>query len=477
MGAVAISPDGATLAIGETDGRTRLIDLATYQEKTNIVAAKYGIMALAFSPDGKVLASASGDVDCAIRLWDGSTGQPLGVLEGHLAYVSSVAFHPRDSQILVSASGDQTIRLWDLSTRRPLAVLQGHLNEIRTVAFLPDGQTLVSCDRNGDVCFWRAAAKPVSRTYLTLPVRARMVAFFPDSRSFATAEGPVILWDSATLQERGRVPPLGTNNLGVVVSPDGRLLITGDSAGRLKAWDIIQRREVTNLVVGTWPVIPRRFIAGGRHVLLAADNKVDWHKGMVFDTATWRNITPWHLTNYVYAADWSPDGRVLVTGTGGGTISFQEMPSGRVVKSFPNLQFALKRVAFSPDGTFVLTGGEVSPRLWDVATATEIPLLQGHWLPGNAIAFSADGQRLALGGGGSLSVWLLDMVTRREVAILGTDSDVIMFVAFSPDGNSLVAISDNGTAHFWHAPSFAEIEAAEKANLRESLGSPPSMQQ
>jgi WD40 repeat protein len=97
-------------------------------------------------------------------------------------------------------------------------------------------------------------------------------------------------------------------------------------------------------------------------------------------------------------------------------------------------------------------------------------------LPGNSIAFSADGQRLALGGGGGVSVWLLDMITRREVAILGTDSDAIMFVAFSPDGNTLVAISDNGTAHFWQAPSFAEIEAAEKANLRESLGSPPSMQ-
>jgi eukaryotic-like serine/threonine-protein kinase len=462
-GAVVFSPDGATLAIGETDGRIRLIDLATYQETTNFVAG-VGILALAFSPDGRTLASGSGYIGRAIRLWDGSTGQPLGALEGHGAYVSSVAFHPRDSKILASAGGDQTVRLWDLSSRSPLAVLQGHVNEVRTVAFLPDGQALVSCDRNGDVCFWKVAAKTVSKAYLTLPAQARMVAFFPDSRSFATAEGPVILWDSAGLKERERLPALGTNNLGVVLSPDGRLLIAGDSAGRLKAWDTFQRREVTNLAVGTWPVMPRRFIAGGRYVYAGVDNLVDWHKGMVFDVATWRNITPWHLTNYVWAADWSPDGRVLVTGTGGGNIRFQEMPGGRVVKSFPNLQFGLKRVAFSPDGRFVLTGGEVSPRMWDVATVTEIPFLQGHLLPGISIAFSPDGQRLAFGGGGGVSVWLLDVVTRREVGILGTDSDVIMFLAFSPDGNILVAISDTGTAHFWHAPTFAEIEAAEKEN-------------
>jgi WD40 repeat protein len=221
MGVVAISPDGATLAVGETDGRVRLIDLVTYQEKTNFVAG-VGILALAFSPDGKILASGSGYIGTAIRLWDRSTGQPLGALEGHGACVSSVTFHPRDSKILASAGGDQTVRLWDLGSRQPLAVLQGHVNEIRTVAFVPDGWTLVSCDRNGDVLFWRAAAKPVWRAYQALPVRARMVAFFPDSRSFATAEGPVILWDSATLQERDRVPTLGTNNLGVVVSPDGQ---------------------------------------------------------------------------------------------------------------------------------------------------------------------------------------------------------------------------------------------------------------
>jgi len=149
--AVAFHPSGRTLAgnMG-MDGTIRLLDLAAGQVT---VLAGHGppIETVAFSPDGRALAT--GSLDYTIRLWDLATGQPTITLSPHGGNVAAVAFSP-DGHILASASTDNTVRLWDPATGQATATLFGHARFVTTVAFSPDGHTLATGSWDGTVRLW-----------------------------------------------------------------------------------------------------------------------------------------------------------------------------------------------------------------------------------------------------------------------------------------------------------------------------------
>lgn len=174
---LVFSPDGRTLASGAAAQRTegpnvdqaprvihtiRLWDLARGQERLRFGGDRYSVDALAFSPDGRTLASGrwtsgsfqeGGKPDAPVQLWETATGKERGRLEGHSGSVSSVAFSP-DGQLVAAGGMDRTVRVWEVRTQKQVARLVGHRAAVTAVAFLPDGRAVLSGSRDTTALIW-----------------------------------------------------------------------------------------------------------------------------------------------------------------------------------------------------------------------------------------------------------------------------------------------------------------------------------
>ncbi|MFF5263741.1 WD40 repeat domain-containing serine/threonine protein kinase [Actinomadura viridis] len=244
--AVAFSPDGKTLASAGSDDTVRLWDVAT---RTAIGGPLTGhtdsVGALAFSPDGRTLAT--GGDDETVRLWDVAARSPIGrPLARHTDSVGALAFSS-DGRILATAGHDDLVLLWNTGTRTQRGEPLVHRSSVRAVAFSPDGKTLAVSSL--DVLLWDVAArKPTNRPLNGQAHVARALAFGPDGRTLVAGlygDESVGVWDVATRKPSGR-PLTGHTEVvqSLAVSPDGKILATasGDKTARL--WDLVTRTPI-----------------------------------------------------------------------------------------------------------------------------------------------------------------------------------------------------------------------------------------
>ena len=475
---VAFSPDGKTLATASGD-RTWLWNVATHQQiGVSMTAAE----AVAFSPDGRILATAG--EDGTARLWDVATHKQVGapMIAGRgtgLGRGVAVAFSP-DGKTLATVSGDGTARLWNVADQRQVGVpmIAGRgtgLGTVLGVAFSPDGKTLATASWDGTARLWNAAThKQVGAPMIAGAVDTGhgvsgvfAVAFSPDGKTLATAspDGTARLWNVAD-QRQISAPMIARAGivLGVAFSPDGKTLATAGGDGTARLWDV-----ATDQQLGAPTIASISEMSG---VAFSPDGKTlatagDFGPARLWNVATYRQIGAFMTAGAggVQAVAFSPDGKTLATASDDGTArlwnaaTYRQIGAPMIAGRGTGLGTVLG-VAFSPDGRILATTNATTARLWDVATHKQIgvPMTARAGIV-LGVAFSPDGKTLATAGGdGTARLW--NAATDRQIgAFMTAGAGGVLGVAFSPDGRILATTSGDGTVWLWNVATHKQIGA------------------
>jgi WD40 repeat protein len=456
---VAFSPDGKALASAGQDKTVRLWDPATGAELRRLTGHEEPVRSVAFSADGRALAS--GGADKTVRLWDPATGKAVRTLtfpeKKDLAPVIALS---RDGRLLISGH-DRVIRLWDPTTGKQLHQFRAHGYPISSLALAPDGKALASvCLNEYAVRLWELpTGKPLLRP--GGPGRGLLsVAFSPDGRAVATGswDDAIRVWEAATGKQLYRFPSRGH----VAFAPDGKVLASGDwENGLIHLWDLSAGKEL------------RRFQAhrdNVRTVAFAPDGKALASAGQdstirLWDPATGRQIHDFGgKQSFVFRVAFSPDGKTLASLHHDRTVGLWDVATGKRLRQLAGHQGEIASLAFSPDGRTLATGCyNATLHLWDVTTGKErgrrlIEDVTADPVTGqpmrarvslDALAFSADGKTLALGGQYGRTLHLWEVRTLRQRRQFHGHQGQVSAVAFSSDGTMLASASTDATVLVW----------------------------
>ncbi|HUE70758.1 MAG TPA: serine/threonine-protein kinase [Pirellulaceae bacterium] len=422
------------------------------------------VNSIAFSADGKFLASAGGDG--AIKVWNIEKGKVTQTLaKAHSDFACSVAFHP-DGQHLASVGADNQVKVWDLTTSPPSLAFARPCDSVHfyltahAVAFNPQDGRQLAAGNDGEVTIWDWKDGRRLKTFVGQKKQRISVAFGRDGRRLATGNwaGSVRLWDA---QAEGQPLcafsetryPVG----GLAFDNDGRRLATASFNRHAEVWDTTTGRGVHTLPHTTGLVLGVAFSLDGRRIASSGEDKTV----RIWDAMTGREV----LSLRGHAATcgclaFSPDGRRLASASEDKTIRIWDATplQGHEGQESLSLPYSneIWSVAVSPDGKQIASAGWSMPvKIRSTQTGQETAELPGHKSIGFCVAWQPDGNRIAAAGGNgplfSVKVW--DVNTQREVFTVPErpSATEIPAVTYSPDGQYLVTGSKDGTVRVWDA--------------------------
>jgi WD40 repeat protein/tRNA A-37 threonylcarbamoyl transferase component Bud32 len=464
---IAFSPDGKRIASGGDDRTIKLWDVESGAKRATLKGAgvAYGI---AFSPDGKRLASASGDG--TIKLWDAESGAERATLKG-AAYVGSIAFSPDGKRI--AGSDDQTVKLWDAESGAERATLKGHVGAVTSIAFSPDGKRLASASDDQTIKQWDAESGGERATLKELTGGAWSVTFSRDGKRIASAsEGNTIkLWDAESGVELATLKVHTSEVVSTAFSPDGKRIASGCYDNTIKLWDAESGAERATLKGHTSEVAGVAFSPDGKRLASGSgDGTIK-----LWDAASAAELATLKGAGYVSSIAFSPDGKRITSVNSNQTIKLWDAERKAELATLKVADF-VTCIAFSLDGKRITSGGEMKTtvKLWDAERGTELATLKGHARPVNSVAFSPDGTRIA-SGSEDQTIKLWDATTGVELATLKGHVGRVRSVAFSPDGKRIASGSDDQTIKLWDAELGMELAALTRHGHRvESVAFSPN---
>jgi RNA polymerase sigma factor (sigma-70 family) len=410
------------------------------------------VLSIAYSPDGKTLASVGHEQ--AIYLWDADSGRCLQRLPGHSRFCRAVAFSP-DGSRLASCGEDLVVRVWDTATGRQLHALHGHRGEPTSVAFSPDGTCLASGAWNGTIRLWDVPTGKALGTLANLPRTVCRLAFAPGGKLLAAAshDGLAHVLDLATGKHVHRLAPGGDGVISVAFSRDGQLLATGSLSGNVVLWDASSGRRLRNWAELTGYATALAFTADG--IVLATGHYVSGTTPpapphvRLWNTTTGREVRRLEsCAGTITALALSPDGRTLTAGAGA-ALRRWDLRTGRALSPFGGHHDGVYSVAVSADGRAVFSaGGDGLLRRWDADTGKEVGTVARARGGIVCVRLAADGKTLAWAGT-EPGAHLGTLDGARPWRNLGGGRSGLRALAFAPDSRTVATAADDVGLRIW----------------------------
>jgi WD40 repeat protein len=443
--ALVYSPNGKIIASASDDYHVRLWDAQSGQLKKVLKGHTKRVNTLAYSLNGNILAS--GSDDGKILFWDATSGQLQKILPVKSS-VNTLTYHP-DGKILASGSDDGNIQLWDAKSGQLKKTLPTPSKSgINTLIYRPDGKILASGSDNGDIQLWDTKSNQLKKT---LPIKSsiNVLTYHPYNTMLAAGldNGNIQRWDTQSEQLKKPLTKHTESVYELLYSSDGKTLTSGSNDNSVRRWNT-QSWESIRTINSPSSVMALAYSPDEKTLAFASDDR----RIRLLDTqseSSEKNLNK--HTHKFYSFALSPDKKTIASASNDHTVHLWDAQSGRLKQTFKDYSANVTALTYRPDGKVLAAGSGNNLQLRNIQTGQLIPSFKQ--LDGKiySLAYHIDNKILAIGLDNK-SIQLLDTQSGEVVKTFDAFTGRVNALAYHPDGKT-IASGSGGILQLWDVQS------------------------